>query len=634
MIVIGTAGHIDHGKSSIVKRLTGTDPDRLPEEKARGMTIDLGFAFYRTPEGEEIGLVDVPGHERFVKNMIAGAGGIDSVMLVVAADDGWMPQSEEHFQIARLLGVRHGMIVINKCDLVEPEWLELLEQELHEKVSGSFLNNAMIFRLSAQTGYGFDHLTEYLNALPERLASREDLAKARLAIDRSFVRPGMGGVVTGTLRGGRLQVGQAVGVWPAMVTGKVRSLQSAGHEVQIAQPGQRTAVSFTGVERGQLIRGGVISDRTDLAYFRDHPILALSVELLGNAPVPLADRRRVLVIVGTTEAEGEIRLLDRKALNPSDAGLVFFKPDEPVYALVGDRFVLRLPTPMVTIGGGSVLDHLAAFPRRRDLDRFGYLNTRLSLTLESLIMSELEKQVVAPRSGVLAQADFSDKDIDQALSALEANGKIGRYDEHLFSTEAIAKASAIVLDTLGAELKDKPHLKGLAVAQLRQAMPHLGQVLPVLLNFLVHDSKLVQRTDLFDLVGRGMSLKGVVKQAHDEIISMLRSQKLEPPTLTYLASKGKVHQQAIKYIIESGEAYKCGTDFLFLSEVWSDVVSFVRNHFEKNARLSVADLRDQFGFTRKFAIPIFEELDRLGVTAREGDFRVKGKNVEGTSAFS
>ncbi|MCX6833792.1 MAG: selenocysteine-specific translation elongation factor, partial [candidate division Zixibacteria bacterium] len=614
--------------------LTGTDPDRMPEEKARGMTIDLGFAFFRTASGEEIALVDVPGHERFVKNMIAGAGGIDSVMLVVAADDGWMPQSEEHFQITRLLGVRHGLIVINKCDLAEPEWLELLEQELREKTAGSFLRDAPLFRVSAQTGSGFDRLGEYLNDLPRQLPSRKNLGKARLAVDRSFVRPGMGGVVTGTLRGGNLHVGQVVGVWPAMVTGKVRTLQSAGQEVQIAAPGQRTAVSFTGIEREQLVRGCVISDRTDLTYFRDNPLLVLSVELLARAPVPVIDRRRVLLIVGTTEAEGEVRLLDRKALKPSETGLVYFKPDEPVYALVGDRFVLRLPTPMVTLGGGTVLDHLAALPRRRDLERYAYLDKRLLFTLESLVLSELEKQVLVLRGDLLEKADFADSDIDQTLAQLETDGRISRFDSYLYAVDALKRVADSVLAMVRQKLLEQPHVKGLSNSQLTQALPHLSDVLPVLLDYLVRESLLERKDDLFDLAGRGMSLKGVIKEAHDEILSILLSQKLDPPQLTLLAAKGKHYQQAIKYIIESGEGYKCGSDFLFLSEVWSDIVAFVRSHLRENERLQVADLRDRFGFTRKFAIPILEELDRLSITTRDGDSRMKGKHFEDKSSVS
>ena len=628
MIVIGTAGHIDHGKSSIVKRLTGTDPDRLPEEKARGMTIDLGFAFYRTPDQQQIALVDVPGHERFVKNMIAGAGGIDSVMLVVAADDGWMPQSEEHFQITRLLGVRHGFIVINKIDLVETDWLELLEQELREKLAQSLLAGSPIFRVSAETGAGFEQLVAYLNELAATLESRKDIGKARLAIDRSFIRPGMGGVVTGTLRGGKFSVGQTVGVWPAMITGKVRTLQSNGQDVQTAVPGQRTAVSLTGVDRNQLVRGGVISDRTDLTFFHEHPILALEVEMLRDSAVSLGDRRRVLVIAGTTEVEGEVRLYDRKTLNSSEKGLVFFVPDQPVYVLVGDRFILRLPTPMITLGGGTVLDHLSTLPRRKEFARFEYLKERLSPVLDSLILSELKKSIFVQSGKLLGESDYSASEIDAAVAALVTSGQVGRSDDHLFSVAAMQQASHDMLEHFRTELAEKPHQKGLALTDLSRTLPQIGTALPLLLDHLVQQGQLELRGDLYDLAGRGMSLKGVIKQVHDEIIAALRERKFDPPTLSSLASGGKVHQQAIKYIIETGEGYKCGSDFLFLAEAWSEIVTFVRDHLKKQERLAVADLRDRFGFTRKFAIPVFEDLDRLGITARDGDYRVRGRNFE------
>jgi len=628
MIIIGTAGHIDHGKSAIVKRLTGTDPDRLPEEKERGMTIDLGFAFYRTPSGQQVALIDVPGHERFVKNMIAGAGGIDSVMLVVAADDGWMPQSEEHFQITRLLGVRHGVIVINKTDLVESDWLELLEQELKEKVADSFLQDAPVYRVSAETGEGFDSLSEYLNQLPDHLASRKNIGKARLAIDRSFIRPGMGGVVTGTLRGGKLQVGQTVGVWPGMVTGKVRTLQSGGEDVQTAVPGQRTAVSLTGVDREQLIRGGVVTDRTDLKFFAEHPVLVLRVEMLHDAQVALSDRRRVLMIVGTTETEGEIRLYDRKALEPSQSGLVFFVPDHPVYALVGDHFILRLPTPMVTLGGGAILDHLADPPRRKQLRRLAYLQERIALSPESLVLTELRKQVLVSRETLLAESDYAAAQISEVVDQLIESGQIGRIGHRVYSNDVVREETENVLAVFRKELEDKSHLKGLSLADIGRKLSHLRPVLPGLLELLVREGSLELKVELYDLPGRGMSLKGVIKQAYDEIMTALREQKFDPPALSYLASRGKVHQQAIKYIIESGEGYKCGSDFLFLAEAWEEIVGFVKEHLQKHGRMAVADLRDRFGFTRKFGIPILEELDRLGITQRDGDFRVKGRNFE------
>lgn len=628
MIIVGTAGHIDHGKSAIVKRLTGTDPDRLPEEKARGMTIDLGFAFYHTSPDEQIALVDVPGHERFVKNMIAGAGGIDAVMLVVAADDGWMPQSEEHFQITRLLGVRHGFVVINKIDLAEPDWLELLEQDVIDKVAGSFLDGAPVFKVSAQTGEGFTELADYLSSLPSIVAARKDIGKARLAIDRSFIRPGIGRVVTGTLRGGGFKVGQTVAVWPGMITGKVRTLQSNGQDVEEAVPGQRTAVSLTGVNRERLVRGGVITARTDLSYFHQHPVLALSVEMLHNAPVSISDRRRGLLITGTCEIEGEIRLYHRKELKPAESGVAFFKPDNPSYALVGDHYILRLPTPMVTLGGGTVLDHLQAFPRRKQLPTLEYLRERSRPDLESVLLSELRKSVLVHSSELLQNANFGAKDVGAKVDQLIDDGKIGRSGDYLYEINALSAAISEVTERIKEELDRKSHLRGLSLDQLRTMFPHLKNILPGLLGCLVDKNEVVAKGDLFDLSGRGRSLKGVIKQAHDEIISALERQRFDPPTLSQLASSGKVHQQAIKYILDSGEGYKCGSDFLFLQDAWDEIVHFVHDCISKHDKLTVADLRDRFGFTRKFAIPILEELDRLELTEREGDYRIKGKGFE------
>jgi selenocysteine-specific elongation factor len=628
MIIVGTAGHIDHGKSAIVKRLTGTDPDRLPEEKARGMTIDLGFAFYATPNNEQIALVDVPGHERFVKNMIAGAGGIDAVILVIAADDGWMPQSEEHFQIIRLLGVKHGLVVINKIDLVELDWLELLEQDVRDKIAGSFLEGAPIIKLSAETGVGIDALKAHLDTMPAAIESKKDIGKARLAVDRSFIRPGIGGVVTGTLRGGSLSVGQMVGVWPGMVSAKIRTLQSNGRDVEVAVPGQRTAVSLTGIDRELLVRGGVITDRIKLDYFAQRPVLALSMEMLKTAPVGLEDRRRALMIVGTSEIEGEVRLYDRKEFKPGERGLVFFRPDNPAYALVGDHYILRLPTPMVTLGGGRLLDHLELFPRRKQLAKLTYLQVRTRLDLESLVRSELQKLTFARRDALLLNADLGAEQIDNAVKQMIKAKTVGVLNDYLFDVESIGKVAESAVKRISDELDKKSHLKGLNLDQVKQVLPGYDSCALILLEYLVSQQQLVANGELYDLSGRGMSLKGVIKQAYEEIMAQLADHRFDPPPLSQLAGGGKIHQQAIKYILDSGEGYKCGSSFLFLTDAWDEIVDFVRVQINQQERLAVADLRDKFGFSRKFAIPILEELDRLGLTQREGDFRIKGKKFE------
>lgn len=628
MIVVGTAGHIDHGKSSIVKRLTGTDPDRLPEEKARGMTIDLGFAFYRTASGEDIAFVDVPGHERFVRNMIAGAGGIDAVMLVVAADDGWMPQSEEHFDILKLLRIKSGFIVINKADLVDNDWLELLTQDIRSKVQGSFLAESSIISVSSETGSGFDTLQAQLDSLVRTLHSSKDIGKARLYIDRSFVQQGIGGVVTGTLKGGTLSVGQTVSVWPAMTTGKVRTLQSKGVDSVQVSPGSRTAVSLTGVERELLVRGGVISDRPDLSYFSENPVLALSIELLRSAAVPLEDRRRLLLLVGTTEMEGELRIFETDSITPGSSGPAFFRPDQPVYCLIGDRFIIRLPSPATTLGGGTILDHLPRFPRRRDLPELTYLSRRTSGELIDIIKSELEKNVLARTDSLLENANFAARDIHSELGKMNSSGEAGHFGQWTYLTTGLDQGVTRLVERLSTFLLDKSHVKGLTIEELLSLSPFKRETSEALVEYLSAKGQLVKLGDKFNLAGRGMTLKGVVKEAHDKILQQLTSERYAPPALSALAAPGKVYQEAIKYIIDSGEGHKCGSDFLFLGEVWEEVTGFVREWLSKKNALTVADLKDRFGFSRKYAIPILEETDRIKLTRREGDIRVKGDRFE------
>jgi len=634
MIIIGTAGHIDHGKSAIVKRLTGTDPDRLPEERERGMTIDLGFAFYRTPAEEQIAFVDVPGHERFVKNMIAGAGGIDVVMLVIAADDGWMPQSQEHFQIIRLLGVKRGLLVLNKVDLVEPEWLQLLEDDIRQKTAGSFLAEAPIFRVSAETGYGFEKLVDFLDQLPGSIEKRSDYDKARLFIDRSFIRQGIGGVVTGTLRGGSLAVGQTVSLWPSMISAKIRTLQSQNREVTRVGPGQRTAVSLTGVDRELLIRGGVISGRTDLSFFRDHPVLALSVEVLPESPLPLNDRRRALAVLGTTESEGEICIFDKSEIRPGEQGIVFYRPDQPVYALVGDRCILRLPTPMLTLGGGLVLDHLKRFPRRKELDSYAFLSRRVNMNLPDIILSELEKRHVVSSDALLNEADQDTREVAREVDALVKQEVVGRFHEFLFDRGIMSGAVTHLKDAIEAELAKHPHVRGLTLDQVVALSTFPSDTLATVVQIMVQQGILVRDGDSITLAGRDMTLKGDVKDAFEKIMAKLEADPYAPPALRELASGDKSSKQAIKYILDIGEGHKCGSDFIFLATAWRETVQFIREHIAREGSMKVADLRERFGYTRKFVIPILEETDHLGLTRRQGDVRVAGEKFEDQNAVS
>lgn len=628
MIVIGTAGHIDHGKSAIVKRLTGTDPDRLPEEKSRQLTIDLGFAFRPLQDGSTVAFVDVPGHERFVKNMIAGAGGIDAVMLVIAADDGWMPQSEEHFQVVRLLGIERGLIVINKCDLADPEWVDLLEEDIREKVADSFLAEAPLFRVSAQTGDGFDRLAEYVDSLPSKITTERDIGKPRLYIDRSFVLLGIGGVVTGTLRGGKLGVGQNVTVWPGRHEGKVRSLRANDAEVDIAHPGQRTAASFSGIEKENLHRGGVVTARIDQDYFADRPVLALSAKLISEAVVPLENRRRVVVLIGTSEAEGELRILNRESVQPGERGIVLFVPDEPTLGLVGERYIMRLPTPMVTLGGGRILDHLRRLPRRKDYGAYRYLIERSDWSLANLVITELQKVLLAPADSLLAHASVASTAVKDQVKDLLDEKVLGRFKGRLYHRDTLDNAIERFLQRLAKYLEQHSHLRGVAREQVQQLSPYSSETTIVLLDYLMEKGRLIRIADKYNPTGRTAELKGKIRQAHDEIMGLLEGSPHTPPKLADLAGRGKDYREAIKFIVESGEGYKCGADFIFPAVAWDEIVEFIRGHLNESGRLAVADLKERFGITRKWAIPILEETDRLKITRRDGDYRTKGSDFE------
>jgi selenocysteine-specific elongation factor len=628
MIVIGTAGHIDHGKSAVVKRLTGTDPDRLPEEKSRQLTIDLGFAFRSLDDGTTVSFVDVPGHERFVKNMIAGAGGIDAVMMVIAADDGWMPQSEEHFQVVRLLGIEHGLIVINKCDIADPEWVDLLEEDIREKVAGSFLGEAPMFRVSAQTGDGFDDLAAHIDSLPSKISTQRDIRKPRLYIDRSFVLLGIGGVVTGTLRGGPLSVGQNITVWPGMSDGKIRSLRANDAEVETAYPGQRTAASFSGIEKEELPRGGAVTASIDQEYFTRRPVLALSISLLDQAAVPLENRRRVVVLIGTAEAEGELRIMGKELITPGEEGIVLFRPDNPTLGLVGDRYIMRLPTPMVTLGGGRILDHLPKLPRRKDYNDYSYLFARADWSLENLVTTELRKVLLASPDRLLAHAAVSSETVDAEVQRLLEEKVLGRFRGRLYHREALEAACERFLNRLEAYLKEHSHLRGIPREQVLQLSPYDNATTAVLLDYLLEKARLIRIGDKYNPSGRTVELKGKIRQAHDEIMGLLEENPYTPPKLADLAGRGKDYREAIKFIVESGEGYKCGADFIFPALVWDEILGFVREHLNETGKLAVADLKERFGVTRKWAIPILEETDRLKTTRRDGDYRVKGTNFE------
>ncbi len=627
MFVIGTAGHIDHGKSSMILRLTGIDPDRLPEEKARGMTIDIGFAYYDTDDGKRIGIIDVPGHERFVRNMIAGAGGIDAVILVIAADDGWMPQSREHLQITELLGIKYGFVALTKIDMVEPSWLDLVEDDIRDKIKDTFLAKAPIIRLSSTTGDGFDRLKEEINTLSQMVVEREDIGKPRLYVDRSFVLAGMGGVVAGTLRGGTLKVGDDIAVHPARKNGRVRSIQSHNQQVDLTSPGQRTSISLTGIDKEYLSRGNVIMTPELLDDYKDDIVLAMDVTVLPESPIVLDNRRRLLIILGTTEVEGEIRLLD-KPIPQGNHGIIFFKPFDPLFSFIGDRAVFRLPTPQVTIGGGTVLDIVNRFPRKKDKPSFAYLSERINLTAETLISSEFKKNTFVNAGRDFLRCNYSRNVIVEEINKLKNTSQLDEYEGAYYQPDSLQAQFDSISDGIKTYLSDNPHLDGVSIDIVAAQTGQTVKNIETILELMCHKNKLSKKGNRYDLPKREITVKGTVKQAADEINNKLIKNRFTPPLLKELIGDNKINREAFDYLLVTGQVVKIGNTLAFSKLAWNEILSLIRTTLNNGEILSVASLRAKMDSSRKFALPILEETDRLKITRREGDARIKGANFE------
>ncbi len=628
MFVLGTAGHIDHGKSSIIIRLTGIDPDRLPEEKQRGMTIDLGFAWYDTQDGGRIGIVDVPGHERFVRNMIAGAGGIDAVLLVIAADDGWMPQTQEHFQITRLLGIKYGIIALSKIDLVDPYWAEMVIDDIKEKVLGSYLEGAPILRVSSLSGEGFPRLRLEIDRLAARMVDREDIGKPRLYIDRSFILSGMGGVATGTLRGGRLSVGQEISIFPSKIRGKIRTLQSHNRQVEETFPGQRTAASFTGLDKELIIRGGVISSPEIIENYPESPFFAISINVIEESPFPIEDRRRLLMTLGTTEVEGEIRLMKEARIFPGQTTIAFFKPYSSVLAFIGDRFIFRLPTPQITVGGGEILGFVNSIPGRKGHRVPSFLNQRIELTPENLVASELSQSSFVDINRSLLHSNFSKAQIKSVIEKMESSGLIKNYSGKYYRPEVLVSLHSEIQSLMKTELDKRPHRDGLTIDQIAHLLGRGSSELVDVLELMITEGRLVRKKNHYDLPGRTITVKGELKQAADKIEQALIIGEFSPPGIEELISDDKTSREAFEYLVLSGKVVKTGGRLAFHTTSWNEMIKIIRQILDSDKELTVGFLREKLGSSRKFVVPVLEETDRLRLTERRGDIRVKGEKYD------
>lgn len=626
MRVIGTAGHVDHGKSSLVQAITGINPDRLAEEQRRQMTIDLGFAWLTLPDGESVGIVDVPGHRDFIENMLAGAGGIDAVLFVVAADEGVMPQTREHLSILDLLNVQKGIIALTKTDIVDDEWLDLVEEDVSKLVSVSSLGQSPIVRVSAKTGDGLDELVTSLQNLLQEIPRRKDRGAPRLPIDRVFTIAGFGTIVTGTLLDGAFAVGDSVEIHPGGSKGRIRGLQTHKEKLDHALQGSRVAVNISGIEVDEVERGEVVIKP---GSYKTTTMIDVHFRLLADADQDLRHNQEVKLYAGAAQRVAKVRLLGREVLNPGEEGWLQLLLSTPVVIIRGDRFILRRPSPSSTLGGGVVAD---AHPKRRhrlkDLAVIEQLEAFLRGTPATVLQRTLEGMGPAPLTDALKKAGISDDEAEEAIRELIQNGELISLNESELSVES----SSLVMDKntwltiverIRKFLADYHHANplqiGMPIEELRSKMGMETKLATFLLEQAVKDETVVIVPGYVSLKSHRIELEDNEKIVVDQLLLKFDSKPYAPPSLK--ETKQEIGDDLVRFLLESGALVQVSEDVLFKADTYGEMVDRVKEDLKENGTLTVADVRDKFDTSRKYALALMEHLDAVGVTVREGDLR-------------
>jgi len=618
-VILGTAGHIDHGKSSLVKALTGTDPDRLKEEKERGITIDLGFADLVFPDGVNIGIVDVPGHERLIRNMLAGAGGIDMVVMVIAADEGVMPQSREHLAICNLLGIERGLVALTKTDLVEEDWVDLVSEDIRSFLEGSFLEGAEVIPVSAKSGANLDALKGALHDMAAQVPLKSQKGVFRLPIDRVFTLKGFGTVVTGTALSGRVSVDDPLEILPGGKVSKVRGLQSHGQALSTGLAGQRIAVNLQAVEKSEIVRGDVL---TVPGKLRPTRVIDARIRLLRDAPA-LKSRTQIHFHTGTAETVARVVLYEVDQLKPGQEAFCQLRLDTPVVAMAGDRFVARRFSPLITMGGGVVLDPSPR--RRRRADGVNDLETFSSGPLQEIIETKIRREGIYGISmGRLEGWMRGDvPDISASVAELSKKGRVLPLEDHLVHADGLDIFRGRVLERLKKYHKDNPRKPGMPKEELRGLFPGLSvRVFSALLS-RVREAAVEQ--ELVRSAGFRLTLSSSDEAGKERLLDLVSKGGLQPPFLKEIANAMKIPERTVSEllkILSKEDKLKRINDSVFVSaEAYADMLNRLREFFRNKSEMTVAEFRDVIGTSRKYALPFLEHLDAARVTLRTGDVR-------------
>ncbi|CAG0946376.1 Selenocysteine-specific elongation factor [Anaerolineae bacterium] len=618
MRVIGTAGHVDHGKSTLVQALTGTHPDRLKEEREREMTIDLGFAWLTLPGGEPIGIVDVPGHIDFIENMLAGVGGIDAALFVIAADEGVMPQTREHLAILNLLKINGGVVALTKIDLVDADWLELITTDVREALRGTVLANAPIVPVSARSGDGIPALLAALDQVLQQQPPRADRGHPRLSVDRVFSIAGFGTVVTGTLIDGTLNVGDEVAILPKNLRARIRGLQSHKTKIDHAVPGSRVAVNLSGVELAEVDRGNVI---TTPDWLTPTILLDAQFEHLASSPRPIGHNAEVKFFHGAAEVPAHIRLLNDEVIAPGHTAWVQFALREPLALLKGDRFIVRLPSPSITLGGGTIIDPQPGRRHRRfKPDVIARLTTLAQGTPAELLLKALEKSGPGNSGEWFKRADLAGDVARSALAELIETRQVFALKDDLF----IAASSWSALKTkiaheLSAYHRAHPLRSGMPREELKSRLNLDTKLFNLVIERATNDGIATGsanlRTPDFAIV-----FKPDQQRAIDGLLGKFKAAPWATPALK--EAEAAIGAEVLSAVVELGQLIKLSDDVLLLPETYRAALDRIRAHCIEHQTITVAQVRDFFATSRKYALALMEYLDAQGITRRIGDERV------------
>lgn len=635
-IIIGTAGHVDHGKTELVRALTGVDTDRLKEEKARGISIELGFAPLRFTGGISAGIVDVPGHERFVKNMLAGAGGIDLVIFVVAADEGVMPQTREHLDILELLHIQKAVVALTKADLVDEEWLMMVEEDVQELLAPTRFSTSPIIPTSVITGAGLDELRAVLEKMAQDVDPKPRAGEVRLPVDRVFTITGFGTVATGTLFSGHLCTGDTLEIQPSGLNGRVRSLQVHSQKVEEALAGQRVAVNLTGIELDKVTRGDVLVTPGAFPVVRR---VTASLHLLERASRPLKNWQRVRFHLGTKEALGRVRLLDRNELHPGSTAPVQLELEEPIVAAVHDRFVIRYYSPVTTIGGGEIIEIGGRRHRRFRDDVIAGLERKLTGTPATRVAEELRSaKMPVALAELVNRTGFSEAEMRQILKDLEESGELQvvlSSGKDLFVAPTRLQEEWIhqAKDALEKYHREFPLRGGYPKEELRTRLwkfltPRLFQAL---LDRWVEQGEIVVDGQNVAIPGYSIRLTREQQDQVQEMCRKLADKPFSPPGIGEIRDMLRNDLDLLQYCMQQGLLVKVGEELYFLQDAVNQAWDLLEKHLQEHGEITIAQARDILGTSRRYCLPLLEYFDRSRKTRRIGDKRVllsaRGKNT-------